>query len=175
MVTTTVSCECEFDTLECEYSTSAREGSTCLGGFLTCTSLCYGCFFFFQAEDGIRDLTVTGVQTCALPISVPLVSAEPMPRAKAPACMKSTAFKKSIPPVGIGRSCGKGPNRSRRYPGPRRTAGKILIISTPASKTSPTSLGARAPGTYGMRADRALSSTFSLKSGETKKRAPAAI
>src|SRR5256886_10123328 len=25
--------------------------------------------FFFQAEDGIRDLTVTGVQTCALPIS----------------------------------------------------------------------------------------------------------
>src|SRR2546427_3518081 len=31
--------------------------------------LCFGCFFFFfQAEDGIRDLTVTGVQTCALPI-----------------------------------------------------------------------------------------------------------
>src|SRR6266516_7445220 len=27
------------------------------------------CFFFFQAEDGIRDRTVTGVQTCALPIS----------------------------------------------------------------------------------------------------------
>src|SRR5256886_17332811 len=26
------------------------------------------CFFFFQAEDGIRDLTVTGVQTCALPV-----------------------------------------------------------------------------------------------------------
>src|SRR5688572_32206833 len=28
----------------------------------------YSFFFFFQAEDGIRDLTVTGVQTCALPI-----------------------------------------------------------------------------------------------------------
>ena len=27
------------------------------------------CFFFFQAEDGIRDTSVTGVQTCALPIS----------------------------------------------------------------------------------------------------------
>src|SRR2546430_6987159 len=27
-----------------------------------------GFIFFFQAEDGIRDLTVTGVQTCALPI-----------------------------------------------------------------------------------------------------------
>src|SRR2546430_5255942 len=26
------------------------------------------CVFFFQAEDGIRDFTVTGVQTCALPI-----------------------------------------------------------------------------------------------------------
>src|SRR3989440_2082218 len=30
-------------------------------------------FFFFQAEDGIRDLIVTGVQTCALPISSPEV------------------------------------------------------------------------------------------------------
>src|SRR6266550_529300 len=27
-----------------------------------------GLFFFFQAEDGIRDVAVTGVQTCALPI-----------------------------------------------------------------------------------------------------------
>src|SRR5437588_4181704 len=42
------------------------------------TILCCGCwclrcrcyfFFFFQAEDGIRDHCVTGVQTCALPIS----------------------------------------------------------------------------------------------------------
>ena len=40
-------------------------------------SLSFGChlvissvdsFFFFQAEDGIRDYKVTGVQTCALPI-----------------------------------------------------------------------------------------------------------
>src|SRR2546426_8370460 len=30
---------------------------------------CFGFFFFFQAEDGIRDYKVTGVQTCALPIS----------------------------------------------------------------------------------------------------------
>src|SRR5712691_12765567 len=30
-------------------------------------------FFFFQAEDGIRDLTVTGVQTCALPISLEII------------------------------------------------------------------------------------------------------
>src|SRR5207302_2308545 len=30
-------------------------------------------FFFFQAEDGIRDFHVTGVQTCALPISFILI------------------------------------------------------------------------------------------------------
>src|SRR5256885_8493636 len=32
------------------------------------TSIECGVFFFFQAEDGIRDYKVTGVQTCALPI-----------------------------------------------------------------------------------------------------------
>src|SRR5690606_13153020 len=31
--------------------------------------VCISFFFFFQAEDGIRDFHVTGVQTCALPIS----------------------------------------------------------------------------------------------------------
>src|SRR5260370_28141732 len=31
---------------------------------------CFFFFFFFQAEDGIRDSSVTGVQTCALPIFV---------------------------------------------------------------------------------------------------------
>src|SRR2546430_5772460 len=35
------------------------------------SALSYFYHFFFQAEDGIRDLTVTGVQTCALPISKP--------------------------------------------------------------------------------------------------------
>src|SRR5207245_3677752 len=38
---------------------------------LRCMSLFFFFFFFFfQAEDGIRDATVTGVQTCALPISM---------------------------------------------------------------------------------------------------------
>src|SRR2546430_4218722 len=37
----------------------------------------YFFFFFFQAEDGIRDLTVTGVQTCALPISTHTPSSFP--------------------------------------------------------------------------------------------------
>src|SRR3989441_9326958 len=34
-----------------------------------CINTSVFCFFFFQAEDGIRDKLVTGVQTCALPIS----------------------------------------------------------------------------------------------------------
>ena len=36
--------------------------------FLT-VFFCFFFVFFFQAEDGIRDTSVTGVQTCALPIS----------------------------------------------------------------------------------------------------------
>src|SRR5256886_9352312 len=45
-------------------------------------------FFFFQAEDGIRDLTVTGVQTCALPISrtAPATRAARAPAGCRPAC-----------------------------------------------------------------------------------------
>src|SRR3989440_788768 len=38
-------------------------------GIIFVLSIVYAFFFFFQAEDGIRDLIVTGVQTCALPIS----------------------------------------------------------------------------------------------------------
>src|SRR5207245_8071652 len=49
--------------------------------------------FFFQAEDGIRDATVTGVQTCALPISIREcflyifdVPGVPLGQRSAPAC-----------------------------------------------------------------------------------------
>ena len=40
------------------------------GGALVVLFFCFYFFgfFFFQAEDGIRDWSVTGVQTCALPI-----------------------------------------------------------------------------------------------------------
>src|SRR5688572_33245007 len=41
-------------------------------------------FFFFQAEDGIRDLTVTGVQTCALPILICSKRSRPCRRCSAP-------------------------------------------------------------------------------------------
>src|SRR2546429_2331427 len=44
-------------------------------------------FFFFQAEDGIRDVAVTGVQTCALPIlcSTPRALAPPAPAGRSSA------------------------------------------------------------------------------------------
>src|SRR5205807_5202627 len=38
--------------------------------FICFVFYCLFFFFFFQAEDGIRDYKVTGVQTCALPISL---------------------------------------------------------------------------------------------------------
>src|SRR3989440_4958105 len=44
----------------------ASTGSFCSAAHSART---FSYFFFFQAEDGIRDLIVTGVQTCALPIS----------------------------------------------------------------------------------------------------------
>src|SRR5690349_21978942 len=52
-------------------------------------------FFFFQAEDGIRDLYVTGVQTCALPIS----SARRASARAAPASRRSTSSRPP-PPAG---------------------------------------------------------------------------
>src|SRR5256885_6715095 len=42
------------------------------------------CFFFFQAEDGIRDYKVTGVQTCALPIFLTRIVRYPLQSGHAP-------------------------------------------------------------------------------------------
>src|SRR5256886_8402514 len=47
---------------------SPRVRARCLGWAGCNRGIEYLSRFFFQAEDGIRDLTVTGVQTCALPI-----------------------------------------------------------------------------------------------------------
>src|SRR5438046_6132391 len=52
----------------------------CLYGHFVCFF-----FFFFQAEDGIRDWSVTGVQTCALPISCEFSLATCRGPARAPA------------------------------------------------------------------------------------------
>src|SRR6266511_4933999 len=57
-------------------------------------------FFFFQAEDGIRDFHVTGVQTCALPILTPsgsVPSTRRSFRTGSPSC--STSSRASAPPT----------------------------------------------------------------------------
>src|SRR2546423_11849871 len=65
-------------------------------------------FFFFQAEDGIRDKLVTGVQTCALPISARelLVGRQPVERARSSrAASRSDARTRiSRGPAGVKRS-----------------------------------------------------------------------
>src|SRR5690606_40146769 len=47
-----------------------------------CRVRSHSLFFFFQAEDGIRDFHVTGVQTCALPISASSTSATTASRSR---------------------------------------------------------------------------------------------
>src|SRR2546422_6336756 len=60
--------------------------------FVVCLCYCLLFFFFFQAEDGIRDVAVTGVQTCALPISPTRVGfAGSGDRAQRPAATGSSA------------------------------------------------------------------------------------
>src|SRR5271165_5392647 len=55
-------------------------------------------FFFFQAEDGIRDFHVTGVQTCALPISMPgQIAGIAMTREKVPPMVQTLSVSVIIP------------------------------------------------------------------------------
>src|SRR2546430_12227923 len=97
--------------------------------------------FFFQAEDGIRDLTVTGVPTCALPIygPRPLIDAGPgrvtsqpagAARWQLPRCLyRRPADTSALPAPGShgGRRTGfpgrAGPDRRRRLPLPATAAG----------------------------------------------------
>src|SRR5256885_3117013 len=54
------------------------------------------CYFFFQAEDGIRDYKVTGVQTCALPIlSARSTGAAPRQRGSSDGCTLSQSARSS--------------------------------------------------------------------------------
>src|SRR5256885_8479936 len=66
---------------------------------------CLACvfFFFFQAEDGIRDYKVTGVQTCALPIcphndgTLPAGPVSPPGGASTPAPVASAVRRSALP------------------------------------------------------------------------------
>src|SRR3989440_438543 len=82
-------------------------------------------FFFFQAEDGIRDLIVTGVQTCALP--VPRVRGGRVHRTARHGTHRAGLAHRS----GAGRGPGRGaepvvdPAHHREYPGPRHAGARV--------------------------------------------------
>src|SRR5437879_11217050 len=61
-----------------------------------CVLISFVFFFFFQAEDGIRDTSVTGVQTCALPISCP-ASSPSTPKAASPSAPPRAPNSLTIP------------------------------------------------------------------------------
>src|SRR5690606_40796635 len=86
--------------------------------------------FFFQAEDGIRDFHVTGVQTCALPICAKKRETKSTPR-------RSDAAVTITPRVGIERSRPRSGARAR----------------TSASESSRTSRSIRFPPTYRGRSE----------------------
>src|SRR2546430_9781529 len=77
--------------------------------------------FFFQAEDGIRDLTVTGVQTCALPIFLRRFGW----------CSRPCVRRKSAPALRVGRMlpafC-EAPRRSSRVAWQRQTLFRLAQL-----------------------------------------------
>src|SRR5437879_9929684 len=71
-------------------------------------------FFFFQAEDGIRDTSVTGVQTCALPISGPAFP-DSLFLATAPTCCHGSLIRiAAFTPTGTRGEKIKGRSEERR-------------------------------------------------------------
>src|SRR6266496_5120568 len=69
-------------------------------------------FFFFQAEDGIRDLYVTGVQTCALPIFAALDDLyEALRGLGARALARGGPARQLDPAVAVHPALGAGPGR----------------------------------------------------------------
>src|SRR5256885_11069863 len=77
------------------------------------------CCFFLQAEDGIRDYKVTGVQTCALPIYIARIAAGGIPaaaeeRLRTLGAEAGQAFTSdlSVPEFGLVRRAGLEPIRS---------------------------------------------------------------
>src|SRR5437016_11997786 len=72
----------------------------CVSGSAVRLIILCGVFFFFQAEDGIRDWSVTGVQTCALPIyrlPAPLLALDPARRSPARAGAVRRRDRRAVP------------------------------------------------------------------------------
>src|SRR5947209_1671598 len=67
--------------------------------------------FFFQAEDGIRDIGVTGVQTCALPISCGLAPAPKCWSRRCRGCWTLPANCRTPPRPDLRRRCRRGASK----------------------------------------------------------------
>src|SRR5256885_4181531 len=94
-------------------------------------------FFFFQAEDGIRDYKVTGVQTCALPILIVTDQARTFAGLVRAWFSARFAYNK-VPTIAVARDCWFGARRSWTRPfflraGPDRKSTRLnsshLVIS----------------------------------------------
>src|SRR2546430_13465804 len=96
--------------------------------------LCTFCifFFFFQAEDGIRDLTVTGVQTCALPISSASTSAPPS-RKPSPMPLRTATIETR------GASCAYGSRRSEEHTSELQSQSNLVCRLLLEKQTTPSS------------------------------------
>src|SRR5687768_11059408 len=77
-------------------------------------------FFFFQAEDGIRDVAVTGVQTCALPICADIETTMAMARAR-PSTKRVEDAARGIGPPGF--------YWSDRKPGAKHDTGGVNAVA----------------------------------------------
>src|SRR2546422_5094808 len=109
-------------------------------------------FFFFQAEDGIRDVAVTGVQTCALPISRtrddrPVPFRDPLSRpagagdgAAARARGGGGARKGGPPPGGRGDLTAR-PRRERRRAVPRPPRERVAARAPPGARPAERAAG----------------------------------
>src|SRR5216684_5802159 len=130
-------------------------------------------FFFFQAEDGIRDVAVTGVQTCALPIShrsshTPPGRISPSPRGQRTALRSRTALPAACPEPARTGPAATGPCSSS-YTGYPTTAASttwrspcpgVVLVPLPAPRAPPAARpwrrAARPPAHHGPRPPRAV-------------------
>src|SRR5690606_4257809 len=93
------------------------------------------CYFVFQAEDGIRDFHVTGVQTCALPIST-----------TPPACTSTRRTgrrRRRSSPGPASRSTGRPASGTWRRPATRSAGGTASWTAPGPSPTTPRSRSPR--------------------------------
>src|SRR5947207_15677797 len=107
-----------------------NRGQSCLETYGLFSNLT---FFFFQAEDGIRDHCVTGVQTCALPISaehvevcVPEKTAGILPKRPEPApCQKKARSEERR----VGKECRTRWTQDHRKKKNKETSGLVVNVT----------------------------------------------